>query len=306
MSSLAGKMSMLVDSYNHSKNSPAYRELSIKYRTLKNTNQELIQLLTHLFSGLNQSRAPQKTSNKPKRRLRRAKSTQVDVNHEEKEDQSIAIDCSVSCNEIKLDTNDLLSSDAIYDDGSYIQNDSEDEFADDECDDEHEDIDIKQQIIAETEAESFAVSDENIQIEVEEVEEFEEEVEEIEVEEEEKEVEEFEEEVEEIEVEEFEEVEEEEVEEFEEVEEEVEEFEEVEEEVEEFEEVEEEVEEEEVEEVEEVELEEEEESGVYEIEINGTRYYTTNEQNGIVYSLVDEDDVGDEIGKFVNGKFVLN
>jgi hypothetical protein len=60
---------------------------------------------------------------------------------------------------------------------------------------------------------------------------------------------------------------------------------------------------EETEEVEET--EEEEEAGVYEIEINGTRYFTTNEQDGIVYEAVGEDDVGDEIGKFVKGKLVL-
>ena len=63
-----------------------------------------------------------------------------------------------------------------------------------------------------------------------------------------------------------------------------------------------EVEEEETEEVE----EEEEEAGVYEIERNGKRYFTTNEQDGIVYEAVGEDDVGDEIGKFVKGKLVLN
>jgi hypothetical protein len=51
---------------------------------------------------------------------------------------------------------------------------------------------------------------------------------------------------------------------------------------------------------------EEEETGVYEIEIDGTRYYTTGEQNGVVYALLEDDDVGDEVGKFVNGKFVLN
>ena len=70
---------------------------------------------------------------------------------------------------------------------------------------------------------------------------------------------------------------------------------------------------EEEEETEEIEVEEEveeteeneEEAGVYEIEINGTRYFTTNEQDGIVYEAVGEDDVGDEIGKFVKGKLVL-
>ena len=73
--------------------------------------------------------------------------------------------------------------------------------------------------------------------------------------------------------------------------------------------VEETVEEEEVEEtveetVEEVE-ETEEEEGVYEIEINGTRYYTTNEQTGMVYAVLDDDDVGEQIGHFENGVFIL-
>ena len=81
---------------------------------------------------------------------------------------------------------------------------------------------------------------------------------------------------------------------------------EVEEETEEIEEEEEEEEEEETEEIEVEEEEEEEEAGVYEIEINGTRYFTTNEQDGIVYEAVGEDDVGDEIGKFVKGKLVLS
>jgi PAS domain-containing protein len=70
-------------------------------------------------------------------------------------------------------------------------------------------------------------------------------------------------------------------------------------------EVEEDVEEEEAEIEEEEEEEEEEEAGVYEIEINGTRYFTTNEQDGVVYEAIGEDDVGDEIGKFVKGKLVL-
>jgi len=54
------------------------------------------------------------------------------------------------------------------------------------------------------------------------------------------------------------------------------------------------------------EQEEEEEAGVYEIEVNGVRYYTTSEQDGIVYAVLEDDDVGDEIGKFVKGKLVLN
>ena len=59
--------------------------------------------------------------------------------------------------------------------------------------------------------------------------------------------------------------------------------------------------EEEEEEVEEVEVVEEEEEGVYEIVIKGTRYYTTNETNGTIYAITEDDDIGDEVGKFVNG-----
>ena len=51
--------------------------------------------------------------------------------------------------------------------------------------------------------------------------------------------------------------------------------------------------------------EEEEENGVYEVTVNGKRYYTTSEKDGIVYSITSEDDVGDEVGKFVDGKLVL-
>jgi hypothetical protein len=74
------------------------------------------------------------------------------------------------------------------------------------------------------------------------------------------------------------------------------------------EEVAEETEEEVVEETEEevVEETEEDEAGVYEIEVDGVRYYTTGETDGIVYALLEDDDVGDEIGKFVNGKLVLD
>ena len=76
--------------------------------------------------------------------------------------------------------------------------------------------------------------------------------------------------------------------------------------------VEEETEEEETEEVEVVEEEEteetetEEEEGVYEIEINGKRYYTTNDVNGTIYSILADEDIGDEIGAFVNGKAVFH
>jgi hypothetical protein len=144
-------------------------------------------------------------------------------------------------------------------------------------------------------------------------EESEEEEEEVEVEEseEEVEVEESEEEVEveeseeEVEVEESE--EEDEVEESEEEDEEVEESEEEDEveeseekEVEEEEEEVEESEEEEEEEEEEVEESEEEEEEVFEIEINGTLYYTTDEKNGDIYKVLEDEDIGDKVGKFVN------
>jgi hypothetical protein len=110
----------------------------------------------------------------------------------------------------------------------------------------------------------------------------------------------------EVEVEEVEEVEEEE-EEVEQVEEgvEVEEVEEEEEQVEvEVEEVEVEEEEEEVEEVEELEVEEEEEE-VYEIKIKSKTYYVTNEKNGTIYSVTSDGDIGDEVGKYVDGKPVF-
>ena len=58
--------------------------------------------------------------------------------------------------------------------------------------------------------------------------------------------------------------------------------------------------------VEEEEEEETEEEGVYEAEINGKRYYITNDVNGTIYAIVGEDDIGDEIGSFVNGKPVFN
>ena len=125
----------------------------------------------------------------------------------------------------------------------------------------------------------------------------EEEVDEEEVEEEEEE----EEEVEEEEVEE-EEVEEEEVEEEEEEEEEVEEEEVEEEEVEE-----EEVEEEEVEDADASVAEEDagEEEGVYEVKIKNKTYYVTNETNGTIYAVEADGEVGEEVGKYVDGKAML-
>jgi hypothetical protein len=60
------------------------------------------------------------------------------------------------------------------------------------------------------------------------------------------------------------------------------------------------------EEEEEEEGEEEEEEAVYEVEIKGKKYYTTDEKNGDVYSITEDEDIGDCVGKFVNGKFKKN
>jgi len=52
---------------------------------------------------------------------------------------------------------------------------------------------------------------------------------------------------------------------------------------------------------------EEEDSGeVFEITIAGKAYYTTNEKNGKIYAVDADEEVGDEIGAFVNGKPVFN
>ena len=67
---------------------------------------------------------------------------------------------------------------------------------------------------------------------------------------------------------------------------------------------EEEVEEEEVEEEEEEEQVEEEEE-VFEINIEDTVYYTTNETNGQIYSCTIDGDVGDSVGHFDNGEAVF-
>jgi len=48
--------------------------------------------------------------------------------------------------------------------------------------------------------------------------------------------------------------------------------------------------------------EEEEEGEVYEITIAGKQYYTTNGQNGKIYAVDADEEVGDEIGVFVSGK----
>ena len=60
------------------------------------------------------------------------------------------------------------------------------------------------------------------------------------------------------------------------------------------------------EEEEEVEVEEsadeEEEEEVYEITIKKKAYYTSNETDGPIYAITDDEDIGDQIGEFKNGK----
>ena len=54
---------------------------------------------------------------------------------------------------------------------------------------------------------------------------------------------------------------------------------------------------------EDVDVEEEE---VYEIKIKTKSYYVSNETNSTIYSITDDGDVGDEVGKYVDGKPVFN
>ena len=54
------------------------------------------------------------------------------------------------------------------------------------------------------------------------------------------------------------------------------------------------------------EQQEEEEESVEEVTIQGKRYYVTNTRDGLIYSVMDDDDVGPEVGKYVNGKPVFN
>jgi hypothetical protein len=46
---------------------------------------------------------------------------------------------------------------------------------------------------------------------------------------------------------------------------------------------------------------EEDETEVYEVTIRGKKYFTTDQKNGKIYAMDKDGDVGDEIGKFVNG-----
>ena len=62
------------------------------------------------------------------------------------------------------------------------------------------------------------------------------------------------------------------------------------------------VDEEEVEEEEEEEEAEEEEEEVFEIEIDDKTYYTNNEENGIIYEALPNDEVGEKIGYLKDGE----
>jgi hypothetical protein len=57
---------------------------------------------------------------------------------------------------------------------------------------------------------------------------------------------------------------------------------------------------EEVEVEEEVEVVEEEEEGVYETVIGNKKYYITNETDGDIYAILEDGDIGDIVGKYVN------
>jgi hypothetical protein len=46
----------------------------------------------------------------------------------------------------------------------------------------------------------------------------------------------------------------------------------------------------------------EEEEGVYEVKIKTKTYYVTNETNGTIYAVASDGEVGDEVGKYVDGK----
>jgi len=51
---------------------------------------------------------------------------------------------------------------------------------------------------------------------------------------------------------------------------------------------------------------EESDSEVFEIQIAGKSYYTTNEINGTIYSIDDNEEVGDVVGTFKDGKPIFN
>ena len=53
---------------------------------------------------------------------------------------------------------------------------------------------------------------------------------------------------------------------------------------------------------EEEEVEEEEEEEVFEIEIDDVTYFATNEDNGILYSVTDDGEVGEKVGIIKDGE----
>ena len=54
------------------------------------------------------------------------------------------------------------------------------------------------------------------------------------------------------------------------------------------------------------ETEEEEEEEVFMVTIKGKNYFTTNETNGTIYEALEDDDIGDEVGEYKDGKPVFN
>jgi hypothetical protein len=280
MPSFSGKLEMLLESYEQSKRSPAYKELRAKYKALKQTHHEILAALVSISQNIvvrdDESVALTKQERRELKKARRqAESEERDCDSEETIANIISnlAKTSIETEPVvqRNDSDSLVPAEMDPDEFDEICAEEEEmeelQRANEVLPDEFEEDDCAEITVGDEEIEEEETEEEEIEVEDEEVEVVEEETEEIEVEE--------------VEVEEVE--------------------------VEEVEVVEEETEEEEIE-VEEVEVEEEEdeEAGVYEIERNGKRYFTTNEQDGIVYEAVGEDDVGDEIGKFVKGKLVLN
>ena len=233
MPSFSQRIASLVDTYQHSKTSPAYRELNVKYKTLKSTNQELIHLLTNVLSKTLEM------DKKPRRRLRskkiRRSKTETPIHYEDdevviKEEQELRnpsakpLNSSAYTSLLKLET--IVIDTDVETEQIYIEKVIEDE-KDTPVVEEEEEV-VEEEEVEQEEVEQEVVEQEVVEEEV---------VEQVVVEEE---------------------------------------------------------------------VVEEEETGVYEIEIDDIRYYTTGEQNGVVYALLEDDDVGDEVGNFVNGKFVRN
>jgi len=260
MPSLSGKIEMLMESYEQSKRTPAYRELRSKYKALKKSHKEIVLALSALAQGISLNNAEVDVYEDAPKKKHRSKKARKCAYLEELDQRT---DLKDQRTDLKDQRTDLKDQWTDLKDEEHARSDAREEVT------THPSVSTSQDIIpdpaplvikiepnlvgnyTEREAEIEA----GVDLEEEEVVVEEDvEVEEVVIEEE--------------------------------VEEEVEEVEEV-------------VEEEE-------EVEEDEEAGVYEIEIEGTRYYTTGEQDGIVYKIDGEDDVGDEIGKFVNGKFKLN